>query len=358
VPSELLDKLAKSIAEFANTQNPVQMADFSANDPFHVTIERLSKSVWIPGEQGKWFYERARGQYQVAQALEGNQKRFKEQTPSTRRFAKTDLAKFLNIWDQLPQAVAEGAQKNFVLFTQRLRETRPKNWQPDETFYRELIAKGILFNVATTIVREERFEGYKPQIVAYTLAYLSFRSAGMFDLAHVWQHQRPSMALERLLRDWSHPIAARLIQSAGSKDVKEWMKKADCWKDVRALDLPWPEKMPPELQQTVRTGGGWGVNPAQARVALDADEVDAISACRRIDAPDWIRIVDWGRNTGRIDQQQRNVAVRLASLAANGWPTDPAPRDAKEGRRMLNAALESSVLGAEDTSAKLPVSTS
>jgi hypothetical protein len=360
VPQELLDTLAPRIAELANTQNPVQMADFSANDSFHVSIERLSKSIWIPGEQGKWFYERARGQYQVAQALEigaAAQRRFKEQTPPSRRFAKTDLAKFLNTWDQLPHAVAEGAQKNFVLFTQRLKETRPKNWQPDEMFYKELIAKGILFNSMTTVAREERFEGYKPQIVTYTLAYLAFRSGGMFDLAHVWQHQRPSTALESLLREWSHPITARMIESAGSKDVKEWMKKPDCWKAVRALDLPWPDVMPAELQQTVRTGGGWGVRPLETRVALDADEVDAISDCRRVDSTDWVRLIEWGRDSGRIDQQQRAVATRLASLAANGWPNDPAPRDAKEGRRMLNAALEAGVLGS-DRSAAVPVSLS
>jgi hypothetical protein len=72
IPPDLVETLTPKIAEFANTQNLVQMADFSANDPFHIAIERLSKSIWTPGEQGKWFFERARGQYQVAQALEGN----------------------------------------------------------------------------------------------------------------------------------------------------------------------------------------------------------------------------------------------------------------------------------------------
>ncbi len=63
---ELTDELAPRIAEFANTQNPIQMADFSANDPFHIEIERLSNVVWMPDQQGRWFYERARGQYFVA----------------------------------------------------------------------------------------------------------------------------------------------------------------------------------------------------------------------------------------------------------------------------------------------------
>ena len=40
-------------------------ADFSANDPFHVRLEQLANSVWVPGEQSRWFYERARGSYQT-----------------------------------------------------------------------------------------------------------------------------------------------------------------------------------------------------------------------------------------------------------------------------------------------------
>ena len=348
IPADLIETLAPRIAEFANTQNPVQMADFSANDPFHVAVERLSKSIWIPGEQGKWFYERARGQYQVAQAMEGSTsaqlRRFKERTPPNRRFAKTDLAKWLNTWDQMPHSVSGGAQKNFVMFSQRQRETRARNWEPDEVFYKELIAKGILFGAMTDIARREQFEGYKPQIVTYTLAYVALRAGGQFDLAHVWQHQRASAALEDLLREWSRPIAAKLIEAAGTKDVKEWMKKADCWTTIRAMDLPLPDRLPPEFGQMVKQGGGWGVQPTEIRVTLDPDDIDAIAACRRTEAADWVRIIEWGRDSGLLDPRQRQIATQLASLAANGWIREPAARDAREGRKMVNAATERGVL--------------
>ena len=58
VVGETLDQLVPKISQYANTQNVIQMADFSANDPFHVEIERLSQTIWCPGEQGRWFYER------------------------------------------------------------------------------------------------------------------------------------------------------------------------------------------------------------------------------------------------------------------------------------------------------------
>ena len=348
IPADLIATLAPLIAEFANTQNPVQMADFSANDPFHIAIERLSKSIWIPGEQGKWFYERARGQYMVAQAMEGGTqaqlRNFKERTPPGRKFAKIDLAKWLTTWDQLPHFVSTGAQKNFVLFSQRQREARAKNWEPEEKFFRELVAKGILFNTMTDLAKRERFEGYRPQIVAYTLAYLALRTGGQFDLAHIWQHQRTSTALEDLLRTWSHPIAAKIIETAGTRDVKEWTKKVECWTAVGALDLPLPDRLPPEFAQTLKQGGGLGVQPTTARVPLDPDEIDALAACRRTDATDWMRIIEWGRESGLVDQRQRVIASQLGNLAANGWIKGPSVRDAKEGRRMINAANEHGVL--------------
>lgn len=348
IPADLVAMLAPRIAEFANTQNPVQMADFSANDPFHIAIERLSKSTWVPGEQGKWFYERARGQYMVAQALEGatpaQLRNFKERTPPGRRFTKIDIAKWISAWDQLPHLVSAGAQKNFVLFSQRQRESHARNWEPEDTYFRDLVSKGVLFNMMTDIARRERFEGYRPQISAYTIAYLSFRTSSQFDLAHVWQHQRASSALEDLLRTWSHPIAACMIEVAGKRDVKEWTKKAECWGAVRMLDLPLPDRLPPEFAQTVKQGGGWGVQPTVSRVPLEPDDIDALAACRRTDATDWMKIIKWGRESGLVDDRQRSIAAHLGTLAANGWFKDPAIKDARDGRRMINAANEQGVL--------------
>jgi hypothetical protein len=63
---ELADSLVSKISRFANTQNRVNEADFSANHPFHVRLQQLSETTWTPGEQSRWFYERARGQYEVA----------------------------------------------------------------------------------------------------------------------------------------------------------------------------------------------------------------------------------------------------------------------------------------------------
>jgi hypothetical protein len=352
VAPELIDTLAPKIAEFANTQNPIQMADFSANDPFHIEIERLANQIWIPGEQGRWFYERARGQYLVAQAKEGRTeaqaRQFKERTPPHRKFGKLELGKYLNTWDQLPHQVSLGGQKNFVLFMQRLRETRPKTWKPDDAFFRGLVAKGILFESTTRIVRREPFEGLRSQIVTYTVAALAFLSGEMLDLEHIWQEQRLTAELEELIRGWTHDIDVALRESAGGRDVSEWCKKADCWKQVRQTYLQLPADAPAEFSQIVRTGGGWGVEPGEERISLTPDELDAIRQCRLIEASDWIRIIDWGTRTGRLDAREREIASELATIAAGGWSSGRlTPKRALRARPVIVAALEGGALLSE-----------
>lgn len=352
VSPDLLDTLAPRIAEFANTQNPIQMADFSANDPFHIEIERLANQLWIPGEHGRWFYERARGQYLVAQAKEGRTeaqaRQFRERTPPHRKITKIDLAKYLNAWDQLPHQVSLGGQKNFVLFMQRLREARPRTWKPDDAFFRDLVAKAILFNETARIVRKEAFAGYRSQIVAYTVSALAFRSGEMLDLGHIWREQRLSTDLEELVRTWTHEIAASILESAGTRNAGEWCKKVDCWKAVRQSPLDLPETAPAEFAQTVRSGGAWGVPPEEERVAISPDELDAMRQCRDLEAVDWIRIVEWGTRTGQLDGRQREAASEMATIAAGGWNAGRlTAKKALRARPIIIAALEGGALDAE-----------
>jgi hypothetical protein len=73
-----LQEIVPKISLYANSQNVIQVADFSANHPLHIEIERLSTTIWCPGEQGRWFYERARGQYQVAKNREATTQALKK----------------------------------------------------------------------------------------------------------------------------------------------------------------------------------------------------------------------------------------------------------------------------------------
>jgi hypothetical protein len=86
-----LDQMVAAISRSANSQNTVQPADFSANDPFHVAVEKLANNTWLPDGTGRWFYERARGSYGATEAKAAHSavqtRRFKQETPKDRRFS-------------------------------------------------------------------------------------------------------------------------------------------------------------------------------------------------------------------------------------------------------------------------------
>ncbi len=114
-PETALEVVPK-ISEYANTQNRVNAADFFSNHPFHVRIETFSRRTFAPSPDGtfresKWFYERARGQYQDARArlTTARRRKFDLEYPKTQMFDKTDLAKFLMLWRGCPDVVSKGS---------------------------------------------------------------------------------------------------------------------------------------------------------------------------------------------------------------------------------------------------------
>lgn len=227
---EDMDEIVPRISAFANTQNKVQVADFSANDPYHRRVEELSRTIWAPAQGGmkpvNWFYERARGQYADMLSRETTtlrRKQFKETHPV---FTKTDLAKYENTWDQLPFQVSEGAQKNFRRFTLRLDERKAA--LPDEKYFQNLVAKAILFRRTEKLVQQQQYGGYRANIVTYTLALLSFKTAQRINLERIWKEQSLSPILEAEIIKVSKIIHGIITNPPGGANVGEWCKKEKC----------------------------------------------------------------------------------------------------------------------------------
>jgi hypothetical protein len=339
------EEIVARVSRFANTQNVVQMADFSANEPFHVELERLSQRIWCPGEQGRWFYERARGQYQVAKSRLGatpaQLRRFNEQTPPSRKFSKTDLAKYQQAWLMRPQIISLGAQKNFDQFMQDLRTRLGKDWLPQEGDYREFIAKAIVYRAAERIVRLERFPAYRANIVAYLVAYLWSRASGRLDIRRIWQNQDISDELKELLKSWSHAISAAIVESARGRNVTEWCKKEQCWETVRALSLPLPATLPVEMHAATDGDGSRWATPAGG---ISNEDLDSIERVRQVDGPTWLKISAWGSRSGLLQKWQYGIAHTLAGYAAGGWTRGPSPKQARHAVTILNLAAEHGVL--------------
>jgi len=241
------DSLIADISRYANSQNSVKLSDLSANKPFHVQIEQLALSTYCPDGIGRWFYERAAGSYNTMLAREGTTparlRQLRDAIPTSRKITKTDLAKFLNAWDQKPDAVSFGSQKNFERFMSELPQDNPP--LPDVPWYKQMIAKAIIFKRTTSIVRP-RFQAFQANITAYVVSLVANRLGPELDLDKIWQQQDLSPEFKEQIATWAGEVNHVLHGTAAGRMVSEWAKKPECWEAVRSATFPDPTSRIPE----------------------------------------------------------------------------------------------------------------
>lgn len=233
------ESLISDISRYANSQNSVKQSDLSANKPFHIEMEKLALSTYCPDGVGRWFYERAAGSYNTMLSREGTTparlKHLKEViTPPSRKFTKTDLAKYRNAWDQRPDLVSLGLQKNFERFMDGFREQegQPPAPLPDVAAYKTMIAEAVLFKKTNALVRP-MFPAFQGNIATYLVSLLANRLGDRIDFETIWARQDISPALRQQLQAWAVEVNDVLHRSSGGRMISEWAKKPECWEAVR-----------------------------------------------------------------------------------------------------------------------------
>jgi hypothetical protein len=349
VPPGRFQDVVPLISRFSNTQNRVTEADLSANYPFHIGVERISRREWAPDQRSMWFYERARGSYQTAKARDGStsarRRQFEERYPPSQRFTKEDLARFENAWLGLPHIVSRGGQKNFVYF---MHELGPYNegWEPTADLFHRYVAKGILFREAQRIVRSDKtITAYQINVVAYTVSLLAEKTARRIDLDRIWRMQKVSPATSSTLAAWAPVVYQHLPQLAASqgKHIGESFKQAACWDHIHALDLTVPRKLEEELVAVSEGENGAPPTHSDGR-PLTARDQNNMARCMELGEKEWLAIAEWGRKSGELQEWQRGVARTLAGYAAEKWGKLPSQKQAKHGARMIEAARAAGAL--------------
>jgi hypothetical protein len=159
-PEEYSD-IVSLISKYANTQNKVNNADFSANNPALVAFEKLSRYILSPitatsNIQTSWFFERARGQYKTLRSREGRTKAlqaaFDRKYPKKQMFSKVELAKYINSYQEVydgkklvigPHIVVRGNEKNYAQF---IGNNLPENAKKVNNVYFEDAIANVFFS--------------------------------------------------------------------------------------------------------------------------------------------------------------------------------------------------------------------
>lgn len=246
------EALVSDISRYANSQNAVRQSDLSANKPFHVQIEKLSRSVYCPDGVGQWFYERAAGSYSTLLSREGNTparlKALKEAIPPARRVTKTDLAKYLNAWDRKPDIVSMGSQKNFDRFMASLSPVDGQEAPlPTVGDFKAMIAKAKLYRDTQKMLRP-MFQAFQANVTAYTIALLSEKLGSRIDLDRIWANQGVSPELMEQIAKWAKEVNDTLHATSGGRMVSEWAKRPECKDAVMGASYSEPSDSIPELK--------------------------------------------------------------------------------------------------------------
>jgi hypothetical protein len=336
IAPERLDEIVPLISRYANSQNKVSEADLSSNDPFHVEVESLSRTIWTPptGEglrQTRWFYERARGQYADGLNRAGTpaqQRAWKQTHPPAQKFTKTDVAKFSNAWDQLPHEVSRGAQKNFTVFMTHLRDRPIK---PDAAYFERLIAKAILWKRAEKLIGAQQYGGYRANLVAYAIAKLSHATQQRLDLAAIWNLQGLDDAVEDAVVDLSRLAWEAIVEDAPpGANITEWAKREDCWRGMR--DKPW--SVPAAVAGSLVALGRQGAERAIAATQISDDP--AVAELASLSADVWFSLSNWAKQTGNLHPWERKLAYDIGMRVSRGRP--PSAKQAMHGKRIIEDA--------------------
>ncbi len=250
---EEFSDIVSRISRYANTQNKVNDADFTANNPNLVAFEKLSRYIMTPinnknNLQTYWFFERARGQYKNLRQKEGftksRQNAFDLKYPKSQLFTKVELAKFINSYGEVyegkklvigPHVVVRGNEKNYAKF---INNNLPDNIKKiNNVYFEDTIAKAILFRTADKRYGTKKnpycVGEMKQVVVPYTIALLNILTEGKLNLYKIWKEQEVSMQLSDTIYYLMKQVNQFIIDESPVSHYIEWAKKEECWNKVK-----------------------------------------------------------------------------------------------------------------------------
>jgi hypothetical protein len=315
------------ISQYANSQNKVNTADFSANDEWHQKLESLSRTIWAPAASGtskptRWYYERARGSHlddKMRAGTPAKQKEWESQNPVAQKFTKTDVAKYEHTWNQLPHVVGKGAEKNFIEWTMARNKSAAR--LPEQSDFEALCAKALLFRTAEKLVGKLELGGYRANVVAYTLAWLARHTNGRIDLKKIWQKQAVGEPLQLAITAVAPVAYQHLLDYAAGRNVTEVAKKEDCWMEFRDVKI----ELPPmagelgALSATSSEGSTSGLGTSGGKKS-SAELLDAI---QRVKPETWAELSAWGAEGGRLLPWQVFISRSLHAKLNKGTKLKP-----------------------------------
>ena len=223
-----------------------------------------------------------------------------------------------------PYEVKKGAQKNLGLLGEKLVkewESSPNNFEV--AFYRDLIAKAILFKSSDRAIQYESewyklSSGYKAETVTYTLALLRhiLNEKGLeIDLKRIYDAQKISDSLKKQIINLAKQVRDLFLDEGfrkGTANISEFAKKLNAWNEFRKLNFSLNDLSDQDT-----------ISQDQAKSRLKADKItneisgdlSNVEVVESIDHETWKEIYDFLRNDYKKDSWEMRTLLKFTIKA-------------------------------------------
>lgn len=319
-------EIVSRISKYANTQNKVNDADFSANNPALIAFEKLSRYILSPitttsNIQTSWFFERARGQYKTLRSREGRTKAlqiaFDKKYPKNQMFSKVELAKYINSYQEVfegkrlvigPHIIVRGNEKNYSQF---IGNNLPENVKKiNNVYFEDAISKCILFKNADKRygIKPNSIGEMKQVVVPYTLSLLNIITENKLDLFKIWKNQEVSKELSDFIFEMMKKVNQFIVETYNGQHYIEKAKKEECWDLVKNNN--WTFNLNEIKEDLINPA-----NPPKRNTDIDitSEELEQNKALIKSIPPGlWNEILQWGKESEKFDTIKQTVVSNIA----------------------------------------------
>lgn len=329
------EKIIPKISEYSNSQNKVDASDFFSNHPFHIRMEEYSRKTPAPAVEGNqfqqyWYYERTRGQYNQGKMKFKSKSRqlneYKTRYPEKQIIKMVDLAKYMSIYNRMPDKVSKGKQAVFKEFSGELKNRWNKfNEEFNIYYFKRVVALAIIYKQTDEIIKQTDWyklkHSYKANVVAYTMSVIfyfihTYKKNYELDFIRIWNNQGIYEELAEQISVLCTEVYYFITRDDRlTENVTEWCKKEICWK--RAMEEKWSFKEC-FIESLITKESIKSENKKAKESRKVENEVDAIKYILGLGTSYWKTLYTWGNSRRLLSDMETDIIKMIINIEISG----------------------------------------
>jgi hypothetical protein len=210
-----------------------------------------------------------------------------------------------------------------------------QNFEPSQSYYQHCIAKTILFRQIERIVLEQKFGGYKADIVAYTYFKFNQLTKSCLNLDDVWEKQDISSAAKEQIQKIAVAVQKIIVSEPNGGNISEYCKTQRCVKAIEDMTIDLDAPVASELVAKPVVDDNTTVLSAEPK--LTAEQLETIANASIISGEEWQAIAAWAKENNLLMSWQRSLMFSMANLK---WrKKDPTYKQALRGLEARDKAI-------------------